>query len=178
MCIRDRPHRGRRMLPHRRRRVSYACCTHGLCRCHPPPQRPCAPSPRECVPWGFSRSWATPVIERGGRDQMSEPEQIGGKLMSLERAVRTFVKNGDQVALGGFTISRDPMALAYEIARQRIGDLHLVAHSNGQALDVLVGAGCVRRIEIAYGGNGRFAPTCIRFRKAVERGELQVEDYS
>ena len=47
---------------------------------------------------------------------MSEPEQIGGKLMSLERAVRTFVKNGDQVALGGFTISRNPMALAYEIA--------------------------------------------------------------
>jgi len=109
---------------------------------------------------------------------MSEPEQIGGKLMSLERAVRNFVKNGDQVALGGFTISRNPMALAYEIARQRIGDLHLVAHSNGQALDVLVGAGCVRRIEIAYGGNGRFAPTCVRFRKAVERGAVIVEDYS
>ncbi len=48
----------------------------------------------------------------------------------------------------------------------------------GQALDVLVGAGCVVRIEIAYGGNGRFAPTCVRFRKAVERGEVAVEDYT
>ena len=66
----------------------------------------------------------------------------------------------------------------YEIARRRVKDLHLVAHSNGQALDVLVGAGCVRRLDIAYGGNGRFAPTCIRFRKAIERGELQVEDYT
>jgi len=53
-----------------------------------------------------------------------------------------------------------------------------VAHSNGQALDTLVGAGCVSRIEVAYGGNGRFAPTCVRFRKAVERGEIAVEDYS
>ena len=53
-----------------------------------------------------------------------------------------------------------------------------MAHSNGQALDTLVGAGCVSRIEVAYGGNGRFAPTCIRFRKAVERGEVAVEDYS
>jgi glutaconate CoA-transferase subunit A len=114
----------------------------------------------------------------GGETQESPPPQIGGKLTSLAAAVRTFVKNGDQVALGGFTISRNPMALAYEIARQRITDLHLVAHSNGQALDVLVGSGCVRRIEIAYGGNGRFAPTCVRFRKAAESGAVQVEDYS
>jgi glutaconate CoA-transferase, subunit A len=70
------------------------------------------------------------------------------------------------------------MAAVYEIARRHVKDLHLVAHSNGQALDVLVGAGCVGRLDIAYGGNGRFAPTCIRFRKAVERGELLVEDYT
>jgi glutaconate CoA-transferase subunit A len=49
---------------------------------------------------------------------------------------------------------------------------------NGQALDVLIGAGCVRRLDIAYGGGGRFAPTCIRFRKAVEPGRSQVEDYT
>ena len=89
-----------------------------------------------------------------------------------------FVHDGCQLALGGFTINRNPMALVYEIARRGVKDLHLVVHSNGQALDVLVGAGCVRRIEIAYGGNGRFAPTCVRFRKAVERGEVQVEDYT
>jgi glutaconate CoA-transferase subunit A len=115
--------------------------------------------------------------EQSGTRETDAPP-IGGKLMSLAAAVRTFVKNGDQVALGGFTISRNPMALACEIARQRITDLHLVAHSNGQALDVLVGAGCVRRIEIAYGGNGRFAPTCVRFRKAAESGAVQIEDYS
>jgi glutaconate CoA-transferase, subunit A len=103
---------------------------------------------------------------------------IRDKLMTPAEAVSRFVKDGAQVSLGGFTINRNPMAMVYEICRQRVKDLHLVVHSNGQALDVLVGAGCVARIEIAYGGNGRFAPTCIRFRKAAERGEVLVEDYS
>jgi glutaconate CoA-transferase subunit A len=103
---------------------------------------------------------------------------IDGKLMSLGDAVERFVSDGAQVALGGFTINRNPMAFVYEMARRRVRGLHLVAHSNGQALDTLIGAGCVSRIEVAYGGNGRFAPTCVRFRKAVERGEVAVEDYS
>ncbi len=113
--------------------------------------------------------------QRGAPDRYPA---IRDKIMSPAEAVRRFVTNGVQLSVGGFTITRNPMALVYEIVRQGVKDLHLVAHSNGQALDVLVGAGCVRRIEIAYGGNGRFAPTCFRFRRAVERGEVQVEDYS
>jgi glutaconate CoA-transferase subunit A len=109
---------------------------------------------------------------------MAEHNGLDGKLMSIGEAVERFVRDGSQICVGGFTINRNPMAAVYEIARRRVKDLHLVAHSNGQALDLLVGAGCVRRLDIAYGGNGRFAPTCIRFRKAVERGEVVVEDYT
>jgi glutaconate CoA-transferase subunit A len=109
---------------------------------------------------------------------MAESNGLDGKLMTAGEAIERYVRDGCQLAVGGFTINRNPMALVYEIARRKVRDLHLVAHSNGQALDVLVGAGCVARIEIAYGGNGRFAPTCIRFRKAVERGEVLVEDYT
>jgi glutaconate CoA-transferase subunit A len=103
---------------------------------------------------------------------------IDGKLTTLGDAVERFAHDGAVVALGGFTINRNPMAFVYEMARRRVRGLHLVAHSNGQGLDTLVGAGCVSRIEVAYGGNGRFAPTCVRFRRAVERGEVAVEDYS
>jgi len=104
--------------------------------------------------------------------------EIEDKLLTLEEAVRRFIKNGSQIAIGGFTVTRNPMAIAYEIVRQGIKDIHLVCHSHGQALDVLIGAGCVKRLEIAYGGNGRYAPTCIRFKKAIQRGEIQFEDYS
>jgi glutaconate CoA-transferase subunit A len=109
---------------------------------------------------------------------MNRYPEIADRLMGLDEAVSRFVKDGCQLAIGGFTITRNPMAVAYEIVRQRVKDIHLVCHSNGQALDVLVGAGCVRRLEIAYGGNGRYAPTCVRFKKAVQRSEIEFEDYS
>ncbi len=109
---------------------------------------------------------------------MNRYPEIEEKLMPLDEAIRRFVKDGAQLALGGFTVNRNPMAAAYEIVRQGIRDLHIVCHSQGQALDVLVGAGCVKRLEVAYGANGRFASTCIRFKKAVEAGQIECEDYS
>src|SRR5208283_5828369 len=105
-------------------------------------------------------------------------DEIATKLMTAEEAVRRFVPNGAQIALGGFTVSRNPMVIAREIIRQGKKNLHIVCHSHGQALDLLIGAGCVKRLEVAYGANGRFASTCIRFRKAIEEGEIEVEDYS
>ncbi len=100
------------------------------------------------------------------------------KVLDLSTAIRRFVHVGAHISIGGFTLNRNPMAAVYEIIRQRITGLHVYAHSNGQGVDELVGAGCVSRLEIAYAGSGRFAPTCIRFRKAVENRSLAVEDYS
>ncbi len=100
------------------------------------------------------------------------------KVMNMSEAIKLYVADGSHISIGGFTINRNPMAAVYEIIRQKIKDLHLYAHSNGQGVDELIGAGCASRLEIAYGGNGRFAPTCIRFKKAVTEGTIIVEDYS
>ncbi|MFH0994162.1 MAG: CoA-transferase [Pseudomonadota bacterium] len=100
------------------------------------------------------------------------------KTTRLSAAVKKFVTNGCHLSIGGFTVSRNPMAAVYEIIRQRISGIHLYAHSNGQGVDELIGAGCVSRLEIAYAGSGRFAPTCIRFRKAAQSGAIAIEDYS
>ncbi len=102
----------------------------------------------------------------------------GNKITSLEGAVKTHVKDGCHLSIGGFTINRNPMAAVYEIIRQKTKNLHLYAHSNGQGADELIGAGAVSCLEIAYGGTGKFAATCIRFRKAVEEEKIQVEDYT
>jgi glutaconate CoA-transferase subunit A len=100
------------------------------------------------------------------------------KHMDLQEAIKAYVPDGAHISIGGFTINRNPMAAVYEIVRQRKKGLHLYAHSNGHGADELIGGGCIARLEIAYGGSGRFAPTCIRFRKAVQEGSLPVEDYS
>jgi glutaconate CoA-transferase subunit A len=98
--------------------------------------------------------------------------------MGLSEALERFVLDGAHISIGGFTCNRNPMAAVYEIIRLRRRGLHIYAHSNGQGVDELVGAGCVARIEIAYAGTGRFAPTCIRFRNAVENNLILFEDYS
>jgi glutaconate CoA-transferase subunit A len=100
------------------------------------------------------------------------------KVMTLEAAVKKYVSNGSHISIGGFTVNRNPMAAVYEIIRQGIKNLHAYAHSNGTGIDELVGGGCVGKIEIAYGGNGRAAPTCIRFKKAIQEGTIVHEDYS
>ena len=100
------------------------------------------------------------------------------RIQTIFQAVKTYVKDGNHISIGGFTISRNPMACIHEIIRQNIKNLHVYAHSNGQGLDELIGAGAVKRVEIAYSGNGRFAPTCICFKRMVENNSVQVEDYS
>ena len=100
------------------------------------------------------------------------------KFMTAAEAVERFIADGDQIAIGGFTVTRNPMALIREILRQRKKELYLVVHSQGQGMELLIGAGCVRRVELAYGGVARFAPTGIRFRKAVKEKQIEVEDYT
>jgi glutaconate CoA-transferase subunit A len=106
------------------------------------------------------------------------PDPRADKVTDLAAAIARHVADGCHLSIGGFTVNRNPMAAVYEIIRQKKRDLHLYAHSNGQGVDELIGAGCVARVEIAYGGSGRFAPTCARFARAVERNEIQVEDYT
>ncbi|WDP90023.1 MAG: CoA transferase subunit A [Desulfobacter sp.] len=102
----------------------------------------------------------------------------GNKVMALKDAVEKFVTDGCHMSIGGFTINRNPMAAIYEMIRQGVKDLHLYAHSNGQGVDELVGAGCVANLEIAYGGTGKFMSTGLRFKKAVQDQAITVEDYS
>jgi len=100
------------------------------------------------------------------------------KFMTAGEAVDKFIQDGDQIALGGFTVNRNPMTIAREIIRQGKKKLYLVVHSQGQAMELLIGAGCVQRVELAYGGVARFAPTGYRFKKAFLEKRIEVEDYS
>ncbi len=100
------------------------------------------------------------------------------KFMTSEEAVKRYIKDGDQIALGGFTINRNPMTIVREIIRQKKRELYLVVHSHGQAMELLIGAGCVRRLELAYGGLARFAPTGKRFKKAAKEKTIEIEDYT
>ena len=99
------------------------------------------------------------------------------KLIALTDAV-ALVPDGATISLGGFTTQRHPMAFVYELIRMKRRNLYLFGHSPGGDWDVLIGAGCVKRVELAYEADEAFNTIGPRWRLAVQRGEIEWEDYS
>lgn len=101
------------------------------------------------------------------------------KIMSLREAIGNFVEDGCSVAFGGFC-GRIAMAAVHEIIRQKKRNLTLICDSNNDDVDMLIGAGCVKRWEgayLAYGVPG----LASNFRRAVEQGIphfIEVEEAS
>lgn len=98
--------------------------------------------------------------------------------MTAEAAISKFVKDGDCLALGGFATNRRSYALVREIIRQKKRGLYIEGGASGGDIDMLIGAGCVDVISLSYIANSGYTMVCRRFREAVEKGNLLMEDYS
>ena len=100
------------------------------------------------------------------------------KVMSLKEAVSANVHDGDSVAIGGF-LARAPMGIVYEVIRQKKKELTVIADSNGEGVDFLIGAGLVKKVEGAWIWIS--TATAYNFRRALEKGipnKIEMEDYS
>jgi glutaconate CoA-transferase subunit A len=102
---------------------------------------------------------------------------VTAKLITIEEAASR-VLSGSTLAIGGFTSQRHPTALLRQLVRNGVRDLAIYAHSAGSEVDLLIGAGCVRRVEAAYLADGLFAPIAPNWRRFVEAGRIEFEDYS
>ncbi len=96
------------------------------------------------------------------------------KRMSVQEAVQKFVHDGDYLAIGGFGHIRVPMVFIYEIIRQRRRNLSLAGKTAVHDIDVLIGAGCVSRVECAYSFGHELRGLSPAGRRAVESGQVQV----
>lgn len=95
------------------------------------------------------------------------------KIVSLPEAVAT-VRDGDTVALGGFTIARRPMAAVAEMIRQKKKDLFLVM-AQGIAEDIMIGAGLSKMVLTPYLANEVYG-LGFCFRRAFEKKSILVDD--
>ncbi len=100
------------------------------------------------------------------------------KVMTARQAVERFLHDGDCLALGGFVTNRRPYALVHEIIRQGKRDLYVEGGSSGGDVDMLIGAGCVTAIMVAYIANSGYTQVLRCFRRAVEQGRILFDDYS
>jgi glutaconate CoA-transferase subunit A len=100
-------------------------------------------------------------------------------IVPLAEAVAAVVRDGDTVALEGFT-HLIPFAAGHEIIRQGRRDLTLVRMTPDVVYDQLIGAGCARKLVFSWGGNPGVG-SLHRFRDAVEHGwpaPLELEEHS
>jgi glutaconate CoA-transferase subunit A len=88
--------------------------------------------------------------------------------LPLAEAIATHVRDGDVVALEGFT-HLIPFAAGHEIIRQGRRDLTLVRMTPDVVYDQLIGMGCAARMIFSYGGNPGVG-SLHRMRDAVENG--------
>jgi glutaconate CoA-transferase, subunit A len=100
-------------------------------------------------------------------------------IIPLSDAVSDLVRDGDSVALEGFT-HLIPHAAAHDLIRQGKSDLTLIRMTPDLAYDQLIGMGCARKLVFSWGGNPGVG-SLHRLRDAVENGwpaPLELEEHS
>lgn len=85
-----------------------------------------------------------------------------------EADAAAWVRDGMTIAIG----EPAPMAMIRQLIRRGVRDLTVVG--SGLALDLLIAAGCVRRTMAYYVGGGFGGAVAPSFRRAAERGEIEV----
>ena len=98
------------------------------------------------------------------------------KVMSTKEAVEKFVFDGAIIGMGGQNVSRCAVGLAHEIIKQGKKDLTLTGCNLSIHMDLMVGAGLVKKCEFGLGGLGRFGAT-FQFKRAIEEGRMEAEDF-
>jgi glutaconate CoA-transferase subunit A len=101
------------------------------------------------------------------------------QVVPLREAVEELVRDGDVVALEGFT-HLIPHAAGHEVIRQERRELTLVRMTPDVIYDQLIGAGCARKLVFSWGGNPGVG-SLYRLRDAVESGwprPLELEEHS
>jgi len=100
-------------------------------------------------------------------------------VVDLREAVAALVRDGDAVAMEGFT-HLIPFAAGHEVLRQGRTALELIRMTPDVLYDQLIGMGAARRLVFSYAGNPGVG-SLHRIRDAVEHGwprPLELEEHS
>jgi 3-oxoacid CoA-transferase subunit A/glutaconate CoA-transferase subunit A len=104
----------------------------------------------------------------------NKSRELKDKTMTVKEATSRFVHDGDFIASGGFGHVRVSMAIIYEIIRQKKKNLILAGKTAVHDLDILVGTGCVNRVEAAYSFGHELRGLSPSSRRMVQSGQCKV----
>ena len=105
------------------------------------------------------------------------PEPNSSKVMTAKEAIAKFVKDGDHLCIGNYTVAACT-ELVYEVVRQGRKGLTLYSQSGIIDVEILVGGGCADRLvsTYVYRAGGKLGGSAVE--RALQAGTLQIEDYS
>jgi glutaconate CoA-transferase, subunit A len=101
------------------------------------------------------------------------------EIVALPEAIAELVRDGDSVALEGFT-HLIPFAAGHELLRQGRRELELIRMTPDLLYDQMIGVGAARKLVFSYGGNPGVG-SLHRFRDAIENGwprTVELEEHS
>jgi glutaconate CoA-transferase subunit A len=98
------------------------------------------------------------------------------EFMSLRDAIAANLKDGDSVAMEGFT-HLIPYAAGHEVIRQGQKDLTLIRMTPDIIYDQIVGMGQARKLVFSWAGNPGVG-SLHRIREEIEQGRLAIEEHS
>jgi glutaconate CoA-transferase, subunit A len=98
------------------------------------------------------------------------------KRIALSEAIAKNVNDGDVLYAAGFT-HLIPFAAGHEIIRQNKKELTLARATPDLIYDMMVAAGCARKVIFSYMGNPGVGSLRI-MRSALEQSKLEWEEYS
>jgi len=122
---------------------------------------------------GKMAGWRDPDEQRSWI-RHNKTRALINKQVELKDAIAKYVQDGDYLALGGFGHVRTPMAAVYEIIRQGKKNLTLACKTGVHDSDILIGSGCVSKLEVAYAFAEELRGLCPASRRMVETGKCEV----
>jgi glutaconate CoA-transferase subunit A len=97
------------------------------------------------------------------------------EVLTGEDEAAGLIRNGDVIIVGGFGTVNHPMPIIRALIRRKVKNLTVIgAATAGLEIDLLIGAGAVRKVIAPYIGAELYAPIGHCFRRAAENGEVEV----
>lgn len=99
---------------------------------------------------------------------------VRSKIRSIDEALSP-LRDGMQIATGGWIFTAQPMALIREVIRRRVKNLHLIPSPGSIAPDMLIGAGAVATTACIFVSFEQWG-LAPNFRRAAESGTVRVQE--
>src|SRR5947208_16281107 len=97
------------------------------------------------------------------------------EVLTGEDEAAGLIKDGDVVIVGGFGTVNHPMPIIRALIRRKMKNLTVIgAATAGLEIDLLIGAGAVKKVIAPYVGAELHAPIGHCYRRAAESDEVEV----